>query len=1321
MSTAGDGTAASASAGAYEGGGGAGGKFRKRPLRRNQTTPYDRPPTALRNPSWLTKLVVDPASKLITSGAHRFFSSIFSKRLPPPPPPTPLPPPPPPGPSQESQKLPQESHPNEYAGGLVVAGQGGDNDACSSGDGAFSELEQLLKQKTFTKTEIDRLTELLHSKAVDIPMGEEEKRAEAIQSRPALDSSSSLLEVNRSLKVTPGGYVPTPVMNSRILEDDIASPAELAKAYMGSRPSKVSPSMLSTRSLVVREDTPLLTNVHVQRSPIPSVTTRTAGFPGIRENGFATPKSHGRSAIYSMARTPYSRIRQTDVQKATSSGNYVYGGSSSSKAVSEHDVLFGSKQALKRRSYVLDDDLGSVGPMRRIRQRPNALSFGTSRGSSRVASAVNLRQEVSKVAGDVEDAKITPARHVAIPPKSSETAAKILEQLEKLTPKGKSSESKLAAGKENKLTQNMLHGRALRSLEDLDSPKLLQSGQDSYKLENWSKVLSPNPRESKQSEIKQNGHASESTAIANKDTIFSFKDTQPNVEANSLEKNKSAAQHPYKKRAFKMSAYEDSFELEENGLSAQLADGRGKLELSAADQKPLCAEPTSKPADLLEAKTPSRVLCKNSDVVTLDTGAAAVNNTIFLSSAGSQSLNSNLLATASNKSKETNVDKVPPFLFSPSTPVTGSKPVSSLSSLASSPTDGRPNPFQWNSSQKAVDSNGKLEAVSTSGIFSFGAPPSTSSNGLFATSPAFSATSALTLGNFTNDVSTSSSNIAVSLTSASSTIGATAATAGSSNASAISLFGSSATSLVPKEPPTKFGFPTIPPKAVSAPATTSAAETTDVKAKSETGPTFGNLKSSPFGGASLSATGSGNSIFGFSSSVMSTATTSSTQSQGSVSSTGGESLASAETSVGGSGISAFSGSMPALFSSSASSPSTANFPVFGSVPGTSGQVSASPSKSDIVSSSSAASGIFTFGASSSASSAAGSSSVPTNGTAIFTFGASAAAPPSKNSGSPISSSSAPGMFTFSGSSSASSTNSVAISSSTTPSIFNFGGNSSSSSSSSVNTSATPGIFNVGGGSSTSPANAGKNSTIATPGIFSFGASSSASLTNAGSIVNPSPFNFGASSASSQASSTVGTFGSSWQLPKSTGFTSSFSSSTPSGFTFGASSSSFATPSTSPVVFGSTPSAASGSPFSFGAVSSTNSPSQPMFGNSAFAASPGNNDNMEDSMAEDLVQAPAPAVSFGQSSVSPSPGGFAFGSAPNPFQFGGQQSHAAPQNPSPFAASSNLVQVAPQNSSLFAASNSQEFGGGGSFSLGSSGPDKSGRKIVKVNRSKHRRK
>ncbi|PHU25374.1 hypothetical protein BC332_03706 [Capsicum chinense] len=163
--------------------------------------------------------------------------------------------------------------------------------------------------------------------------------------------------------------------------------------------------------------------------------------------------------------------------------------------------------------------------------------------------------------------------------------------------------------------------------------------------------------------------------------------------------------------------------------------------------------------------------------------------------------------------------------------------VCNLSNLASTAIDARPNLFQLDNSLKAVESYGKL-AVPISGIFSFGAPSSTSSNGLFATSP-FSATSALTSGNFKNDISNSSSNVVSPLTSISSTIGATK---GSSTTYANSLFGSSVVSLVPKEPPAKFGFSTVSAKADSAPATTSTAETTDVKAKSETGTTFGNLK-----------------------------------------------------------------------------------------------------------------------------------------------------------------------------------------------------------------------------------------------------------------------------------------------------------------------------------------------------------------------------------------------------------------------------------------------------------------------------------------------
>ena len=70
---------------------GAGGKFRKPPARRSHKTPYDRPPTSVKNPrpgigedrgggGWLSKLV-DPAQRLITYSAHWLFASVFRKRL----------------------------------------------------------------------------------------------------------------------------------------------------------------------------------------------------------------------------------------------------------------------------------------------------------------------------------------------------------------------------------------------------------------------------------------------------------------------------------------------------------------------------------------------------------------------------------------------------------------------------------------------------------------------------------------------------------------------------------------------------------------------------------------------------------------------------------------------------------------------------------------------------------------------------------------------------------------------------------------------------------------------------------------------------------------------------------------------------------------------------------------------------------------------------------------------------------------------------------------------------------------------------------------
>ena len=68
---------------------------------------------------------------------------------------------------------------------------------------------------------------------------------------------------------------------SQVLEDDVASPAQLAKAYMASRPSKVSPSMLGFRSQALREDSALPSNILFP----PSIVPKSPAPVGISEKG----------------------------------------------------------------------------------------------------------------------------------------------------------------------------------------------------------------------------------------------------------------------------------------------------------------------------------------------------------------------------------------------------------------------------------------------------------------------------------------------------------------------------------------------------------------------------------------------------------------------------------------------------------------------------------------------------------------------------------------------------------------------------------------------------------------------------------------------------------------------------------------------------------------------------------------------------------------------------------------------------------------------------------------------------------------------------
>lgn len=85
---------------------------------------------------------------------------------------------------------------------------------------------------------------------------------------------------------------------------------------MGSRPSKISPSMLGFRSQTLRDHTTFLNDVSFpSKSPIMSFASKPAVRVGVPDNDSMTPRTRGRSAIYSMTRTPYSRVHPTITQK----------------------------------------------------------------------------------------------------------------------------------------------------------------------------------------------------------------------------------------------------------------------------------------------------------------------------------------------------------------------------------------------------------------------------------------------------------------------------------------------------------------------------------------------------------------------------------------------------------------------------------------------------------------------------------------------------------------------------------------------------------------------------------------------------------------------------------------------------------------------------------------------------------------------------------------------------------------------------------------------------------------------------------------------
>ncbi|KAG5239502.1 nuclear pore complex protein [Salix suchowensis] len=1170
------------------------GKSRKRPFRRStHTTPYDRPATAIRNPSgvsdgWLSKLV-DPAQRLIAYGAHKLFASVFRKRLPAPP----LVAPPSQSPNTERETEVSRVAFNKLKGmsstdclevhkEVINASSGLIN---SSSRGGVSELELILKQKTFTRPEIDRLTALLQSRTVDFPTGNEENRPEVIPSRAMVSEGKKELLTAPVTNGFESGYYSTPIVGSSVLNEDVASPTELAKAYMGSRPSKVSPSMLESRCQPFQDNsTALINHTFTPKSPMMSLAPRSSGCPGVPENYFVTPRSRGRSAIYNMARTPYSRVRSsTGLQNAV-----------------ENSRFSESKQgALKRRSSVLDNDIQSVGPIHRIRQKSNLLpSCGT----------YSIRGAVGEPSKDNRDNNVHGTSFTPVPSKSSEMASKILQQLDVLV----SSREKSPA----KLSPSMLRGPALRSLENVHSSRFVEIDDDTNKLALKHDTLLSDARDFKPiapcGKLALAGNGMDATSLLKNDVA--------GVKTLAFPVTTTFAEAPLqKKRGFQMSAQEDFLELDDddysNGTaSGMLDEGREKLDTTLVEKTNVFeAFVVEKSPAQSEAISPSSYTL-NKKHAGLMGRAGFVNKVVSISDEAALPKYLNplpqIFSTAEkvalpnepngtsktfNFSNKTG-DKATPLPVSPvmSDPCVQKLGVSSDANQRVSghftPTGSTEPGTRVPGLDKGDDKNclkigGSFRtaenvlstSTSSSGtLFSFGITPDSSrlNNGFLASTvpSSFSSPSPpLFSSNFTGQ--NSSSIPANSI----------ASTNGNSNLSVSAL---------------------APESTLTTTSILNLGHFISSGTSSEMTSTAGSI----FGGTSA-ITNAGNNIFGD--------TTAVTDKENGL--LGG--ISPAVTSTESSVLNATSAVM------------------------------------------SQGSGPFSFNAGSTTSAA-------TNQSQGFNpFNAGNTQVSAAGTGLTISTQSMPMQFTLSSGSST------------------FG---------SVNTA-------FSSGSSTFGSSASKLLSSGT--TFGHNSSTSSSVS---------------SSVSSMVSPASGVFGSNWQPVKSTGFSSTPSSSSSMPFAFGAASNTGM--SSAPLLFGSTSSVSSAPTFPFSSPASA-TPSQPVFGGPnpsfTFGSSPsGNNDqmSMEDSMAEDTVQATTPSVPvFSHQSATPgsgfgfptASGGNQFGSTgpsgANPFQFGSQPNLATPQNPS--------VQ----------ASGSLEFNNtGGSFSFGTGGGDKSGRRIVRVKRSQRKR-
>ncbi|KAK4257398.1 hypothetical protein QN277_006991 [Acacia crassicarpa] len=390
--------------GANEGGGaqeeqerGAGGKVRRLLPRKPPATPYSRPPDTSRR-RWISK-VVDPACRLIAGQASRILPSFFSKT-------SSAPALPDPTSADEDQGKGlggEESHRDDRQNGDLHDGTSKPVETESTGERSnkprtspgfvlhrqdengeqtknnkLSEIEQLVKEKRFSRDEVYRLMEIINSRARDLPnvvQGEENARLTVRNDNKDLVVSHDPKMSNEQRHEDLNGALwgsSTPLEMSKVQDDIGASPVEIAKAYMGSRAFEVGSSSKTTLHTI--ESGMLHDNEAAIKPYVPSLTPKpSACWPGaVVQDSFTTPQSQSRGfGLHNFPRTPYSRtlLSKSKSRSIHMQGNY---SNMSSTPLQSQTTLY--LQDKSRGDALEEGGYGSIGPIRRIRHKAGTQS-----------------------------------------------------------------------------------------------------------------------------------------------------------------------------------------------------------------------------------------------------------------------------------------------------------------------------------------------------------------------------------------------------------------------------------------------------------------------------------------------------------------------------------------------------------------------------------------------------------------------------------------------------------------------------------------------------------------------------------------------------------------------------------------------------------------------------------------------------------------------------------------------------------------------------------------------------------------------------------